>query len=257
MNVALSIFNENISCYFQSEVTRERDRFPGTVSVTPPDRAHPMPRTRTNPPHRVRSKPAQNRRAEESEQRRQRILAAAGQHFGVMGFQKTRIEEIARSAGVSNGCLYTFFTSKEHLFEVVVEQVLEGWKARLDAVVAQHRGRPSQALQARYRASLEYAFAHPLLAALFSQEQIVMLSTWSDVVARVVDDSRVKVGEILREGVDTGEFRSDLRVDAIADAICELGIAYVNRVFRTGSHEPLDPELVDATIEWILNGLRA
>lgn len=216
-----------------------------------------MPRIRTKPSRRVRSASTRNRRTAESEQRRQRILAAASHHFGMLGFQKTRIEEIARAAGVSNGCLYTFFTSKEHLFEVVVEQVLGGWRATLDEVVARHRGRPSQALQARYRASLEYAFAHPLLAALLGQEQLAILSTWSDVVARIVEDSRLKVGAILREGVDVGEFRSDLRVDAIADAICELGVAYANRVFRSGSHEPLDPELVDATIEWILHGLRA
>ena len=59
--------------------------------------------------------------------RRRRILDAARDCFGEVGFASATVAAIAERAGVSNGLLYQFFRNKEHLFEVVLEEVIRDW----------------------------------------------------------------------------------------------------------------------------------
>ena len=52
------------------------------------------------------------------------IVAAALSVFAEKGFAGTRIEEIARRAGVSKGTLYLYFETKEDMFRAVVREVV-------------------------------------------------------------------------------------------------------------------------------------
>src|SRR5437016_6311847 len=48
------------------------------------------------------------------------ILAAALDCFAERGFAATRLDDIARRAGVTRGTLYLYFQSKEDLFKAVI-----------------------------------------------------------------------------------------------------------------------------------------
>lgn len=52
--------------------------------------------------------------------RPQELLAAALDLFVERGFASTRLEDVAKRAGVSKGTLYLYFTNKEDLFKAVV-----------------------------------------------------------------------------------------------------------------------------------------
>jgi AcrR family transcriptional regulator len=52
--------------------------------------------------------------------RPQELLAAAIDLFVERGFASTRLEDVARRAGVSKGTLYLYFENKEELFKAVV-----------------------------------------------------------------------------------------------------------------------------------------
>jgi len=54
--------------------------------------------------------------------RPQELLAAALDLFVERGFASTRLEDVARRAGVSKGTLYLYFTNKEELFKAVVRE---------------------------------------------------------------------------------------------------------------------------------------
>ncbi|WP_101949894.1 TetR family transcriptional regulator [Mycobacterium sp. 3519A] len=56
---------------------------------------------------------------------RERILAAAKAEFTQYGFAGARLNRIASNARASKERLYSYFTSKEHLFEAVVAQWIE------------------------------------------------------------------------------------------------------------------------------------
>ncbi|MDR7050153.1 AcrR family transcriptional regulator [Duganella sp. 3397] len=52
--------------------------------------------------------------------RPQELLAAALDQFVERGYAATRLEDVAKRAGVSKGTLYLYFTNKEELFKAVV-----------------------------------------------------------------------------------------------------------------------------------------
>lgn len=63
------------------------------------------------------TKPRWERR---KEARPQELLAAALDLFVERGFASTRLEDVAKRAGVSKGTLYLYFANKEELFKAVV-----------------------------------------------------------------------------------------------------------------------------------------
>jgi AcrR family transcriptional regulator len=60
-----------------------------------------------------------------TEFRRGEILAAATQVFGDKGFAATRMEEIAKAAGLAKGTVYLYFDSKDAVYEATVRQAID------------------------------------------------------------------------------------------------------------------------------------
>lgn len=60
--------------------------------------------------------------ARRKEARPQELLAAALEQFVERGYAATRLEDVARRAGVSKGTLYLYFANKEELFKAVVRE---------------------------------------------------------------------------------------------------------------------------------------
>lgn len=56
------------------------------------------------------------------EERPAEILAAALKTFSIKGFTATKLDEVAKQAGVSKGTVYLYFESKEALFKDVVRE---------------------------------------------------------------------------------------------------------------------------------------
>jgi AcrR family transcriptional regulator len=67
-----------------------------------------------------RARPRALRQAE----RRQSILAAALDEFAARGFAATRLEDVARRAGVAKGTIYLYFEDKQSLFQELVRTML-------------------------------------------------------------------------------------------------------------------------------------
>ena len=67
---------------------------------------------------------------------REKILKVASRIFGKYGFQKTTMDEIARTAHKAKGSVYYHFKSKEELFLAVVNVEIESLKNALLAVAA-------------------------------------------------------------------------------------------------------------------------
>ena len=74
------------------------------------------------------------------EERPQEITEAAFSAFAEKGYGATRVEDVAKRAGVSKGLLYLYFKTKEELFKAVVQSVVV---PRIEALVVR---RPRLAL---------------------------------------------------------------------------------------------------------------
>ncbi|PRP91053.1 Fatty acid metabolism regulator protein [Enhygromyxa salina] len=70
------------------------------------------------------SKPKRERRSVREESRaayREAILEAAMRLFGQTGFHEAKMSEIATEAGVATGTLYNYFSSKEEIFQSILD----------------------------------------------------------------------------------------------------------------------------------------
>jgi AcrR family transcriptional regulator len=72
---------------------------------------------------RKRRKP-QAARAAQQNARREAILAAALAEFSARGFAATRLDDVARRAGIAKGTIYLYFRDKERLFQELVRTMI-------------------------------------------------------------------------------------------------------------------------------------
>src|ERR1043165_8199582 len=74
-----------------------------------------------------------SRRASRSAERREAIIAAGLEEFIARGFAATRLDDVARRAGVAKGTIYLHFRDKEALFEELIRTAIVPLVARLGA----------------------------------------------------------------------------------------------------------------------------
>jgi len=154
------------------------------------------------------------RRERRKDARPGELLAAALDLFVEKGFAATRVDDVARRAGVSKGTLFLYFPSKEELFKAVVRANISGRFAEWDAEIDQFVGSSHEMLhyclhswwerigatKASGIPKLMMSEAHnfPELARFYHSE--------------VMQPGSALIERILRLGIDRGEFRAmDLR----------------------------------------------
>jgi AcrR family transcriptional regulator len=94
------------------------------------------------------AKPSPTPRRRRKEARPGEILEAGLAEFAERGFGLTRMEDIARRAGVSKGTVFRYFPTKEALFEAAVQSRLAPVLAGAEAALEHHPGPASAMLRA-------------------------------------------------------------------------------------------------------------
>ena len=89
-------------------------------SPRPPDTPRSVATAPASAPPATRAPRARKRSAE----RRDAILAAALDEFSARGFAATRLDDVAKRAGVAKGTIYLYFADKETLFQELVRSML-------------------------------------------------------------------------------------------------------------------------------------
>src|SRR3954465_11279892 len=84
-----------------------------------------------------RSKPRWRRR---KDARPEEIISAALEVFADRGFAATKLEDVARKAGVTKGTIYLYFENKEALFKALIRQTIVPVIAQGEAVAQAFTG---------------------------------------------------------------------------------------------------------------------
>ncbi len=184
-----------------------------------------------------------------------RIVAAAVEVFGRQGFAKTSVQDIVAAAQVSRPLFYRRFRNKEHVFEIVVDQLITEWNETLVDEVSRAPGGTAGALRVLHEVSLEYGRTRPLFHQLLTRDTQLLLATQSEVIDRGTAALRRLIEEILHRGATAGEVRADVQIDHMADLLTEIHLAYTDRVVISGAQ--LDPTLVEGVLECMLRGVLA
>lgn len=74
-----------------------------------------------------------------SDDTKDRILTVASKIFGKYGFQKTTIDDIAKTAHKAKGSVYYYFNSKEELFRSVLQEEISVIKSGLTQVIISNK----------------------------------------------------------------------------------------------------------------------
>ena len=137
------------------------------------------------------------------------IAAAALICFAERGFAATRLDDVARRAGVTKGTLYLYFPNKEELFKAVVRQVVVPNLTRSEEIVRQS-DEPAPAVLAQLIANWSQVMATP--ASAIPKIVLAEAGNFPD-IARFYLDEVVHRGlglfeRLLRMGVRRGDFRA-------------------------------------------------
>ncbi|HEX8986869.1 MAG TPA: TetR/AcrR family transcriptional regulator [Rhodocyclaceae bacterium] len=196
-----------------------------------------------------------------AEARPQELLDAALAVFVERGYAATRLDEVARRAGVAKATLYRYYENKLELFKAVVRNSLV---AGFDEIAQAQSGRP---LGARERiALLLTAFTERVAGSPLSGIPKLVIAEAGNFpeVARFYHDEviargRALVVDALKQGAASGEFRP---VDAdyawrIVVAPLLLSIIWKHS-FEACEPEPLDYRRhLDAQLDVLFDGLAA
>jgi AcrR family transcriptional regulator len=192
------------------------------------------------------------------EDRPQEITEAAFAAFAEKGFTATKVEDVARRAGVSKGLLYLYFKTKEELFKAVIRSVVmprvDELTRALDSselgaedfirgpMLAFMKRLPGSPASIVIRLMISEAPKHPDLVDFY----------WDNVASRGLGALR----QLLERGVANGEFR-----DSAVNELPQLFIAPVMMSVVWGivfADRSLDTDkLIETQVDMILAYIKA
>lgn len=145
--------------------------------------------------------------SEEMEIKR-RIMEAAGQKFIHHGFSKVTMEEIAEELGMSKKTLYQHYDSKMVLLKELVGHKLTECNGFMGGLC----GTENMSFVEKLRKMLEFIGG---LYASLNKHFVDDMRKHAPEVWKVIDEHRRKhiveeFGQLIKEGVEKGKFRSDL-----------------------------------------------
>ena len=143
------------------------------------------------------------------EERPQEITEAALAAFAEKGYAATKVDEVAKRAGVSKGLLYLYFKTKEDLFKAVIRSFVVPRIDELTAIIDSSELSSEEFLRGPFLDFVKTVPGSPIsvLVRLMISEgpkhPDLLQFYWENVVSRGL----VALNVILERGIETGEFR--------------------------------------------------
>jgi AcrR family transcriptional regulator len=195
------------------------------------------------------------------EERPTEILDAALLVFGERGYAGTRLEDVARQAGVSKGTVYLYFESKEALFAAMVRNKVGAAITQVRETVRNHSG-TSEALLLLIMERLWCGMkdeGKARLSRLVHSELANFPELARIYFAEVVIPARELVSEIITRGIKDGEF-ADVQPDIVGRTICLTLVHWAKDQRFLSAFDSVhfeDAEVFAGVSELLLRGLKS
>jgi AcrR family transcriptional regulator len=198
------------------------------------------------------------RRQRDRHIRENQILEAAFAEFAARGYAATRLEDVARRAGVAKGLPNYYFESKEELFKTLLRRlVLPDWE-RLEAELTLTERTAPAALRdmiaVAYDRLVRNPRARPLLRLLIAEgPRLPELTEFYH--AEVIERAIALLRKLLTRGVETGEIRASPLADYPQIIMAPALMAVLWQLLFAERH-PLDlAAFFEAHLDLVLSGL--
>lgn len=193
------------------------------------------------------------------------ILDAALALFVERGFKSTKMEDIAKAAGVTKGTPYLYFENKEDIFKAVLRENLVTRLASFAELEQQFDGSSAELLRLMMRRWWLEVGESPLagICKLMFAEATNFPELARFYHHEVIEPSHNMLLRILQRGVARGEFR-DINPHAVVDTLvapmmltmtwrCSFG-----KVITDSQHRSMPPlQYLELSMDLMLNGLMA
>ncbi|OHD26836.1 MAG: hypothetical protein A2Y38_07180 [Spirochaetes bacterium GWB1_59_5] len=140
------------------------------------------------------------------------LYEAALDVFSELGFREAGIEDIAKRAGVANGTVYLYATSKRDLYRRVVEYGLNAWQAAaVSAAESVSLGSARARFEALCRTAFSYLASEPRLRKVLARDPSLFPvspgSVEEDDPFEMVNRRSVElIEQAIVSGIESGEF---------------------------------------------------
>ena len=140
--------------------------------------------------------------------RRTELTREAAKLFAQKGYHGTSIGDIAEALGVQKGSLYSHISSKEDLLWETLSEGAAAFHAALDTIPED--AAPAEKIRLALRAHLHVVAEQLDVATVFVQEWRYLEGARLDEFVAERRRYEERIRELLREGRDLGDLRSDL-----------------------------------------------
>ena len=147
------------------------------------------------------------------EERRKKILESALQQFAKKGPAFSKIQDIAKEAGMSHALVYNYFKSKEEIFAVLAQESLEGMNKRLHDMKNLPLS-PTKRLEWLLD-ELSHLDNNKIILHLVFMDQVYISQIFSskdfhanirDYIQKIMEENYRIITEVFQEGQESGEF---------------------------------------------------
>ena len=192
--------------------------------------------------------------------RPQEIVNAALDMFVERGFAATRLDDVARQAGVSKGTVYRYFENKDALFIAVVKELVIPEVAKIEQQAADFQGTASELLRNLIQGWWQTVGESPLCG--IPKMVMADAGNFPDLarffIDNVVSRMRTIFEDIVSNGIESGEFkRCDVKHAARALMAPMVLAAVWERSLKPFDNEICDtPAYLDVHVDMVVNGIR-
>ena len=158
---------------------------------------------------------------ENKNEKKAHIIESAAKVFAKKGFSGTVVADIATEAGIGKGTVYEYFNSKDDLFFAVFEWFSQKTAAAAVVKFSALTGSTSERLKAMEESIINvvteakelYSLSMEFWAASASSK---MRERFKEAFRQNYAEFRDIISSLIQEGIERGEFRSDLDPDSLA-----------------------------------------
>jgi TetR/AcrR family fatty acid metabolism transcriptional regulator len=197
----------------------------------------------------------------DKKEKQKNIIQSAARVFSQKGFARTTVSDIAQEAGIGKGTFYEYFESKEVVIYLAFEYFME-------ELVPDFKGIVQKSISASEKISLMIKGFSRILQ---SKEKQDLLSLTFDIWAEGIrsqphrksiemkmkqfyKDYREPVVKVLEQGIQSGEFRSDIKTEVEASVLVGLLDGLMVQWILDREKFPIQSAL-GAAVATILNGI--
>ena len=173
------------------------------------------------------------------------ILKAARKEFAKSGFDGARVDTIAAKSKISKGLIYHHFTSKDVLFQAVLEQMYQELsEANKELYLEDFE--PEEGIIRLAEHTYDYFAQNPDFITLVNTENLMRARHLkkSQAVGQTFEPLRKSLEQLLNRGADQGVFRKGVDPTEMYISIVALGYFFLSNRYTLGI--VFDANLTDA-----------